>query len=91
MRTRRKDLVRGTCGGMEDTIIPSKCAMFGERTGWDRGLRGGRKKVDGVSPGWPLNFRYQRRPVDDCSPGRGGMAQNGGGTRGGTFHGEMDR
>ena len=28
--------------------------------------------------------------MDDCSPGRGGMTQNGG-TRGGTFHGEMDR
>ena len=28
--------------------------------------------------------------VDDCSPGRGGMAQDGG-TRGGTFHGKMDR
>ena len=26
----------------------------------------------------------------DCSPGRGGMVQNGK-TRGGTFHGEMDR
>ena len=28
--------------------------------------------------------------VDVCSPGRGGMAQNGE-TRGGAFHGEMDR
>ena len=35
-------------------------------------------------------FGYQRRPVDDCSSGRGGMAQNSR-TRGGTFHGEMDR
>ena len=43
-----------------------------------------------VFPGRPQSFRHQRRPVDDCSPGRGGMAQNGG-TRGGTFHGEMDR
>ena len=41
-------------------------------------------------PGRPLSFRYQRRPVDDCSPGRGGMAQDGG-TRGETFHCEMDR
>ena len=32
----------------------------------------------------------QRQLVDDCSPGRGGMAQNGG-TRGVTFHGEIDR
>ena len=53
---------------------------------------GGQEKesVDGVFPGRPQSFRYQRRPVDDCSPGRGGMAQNGG-TRGGIFHGEMDR
>ena len=36
------------------------------------------------------SFRYQRRPVDDCSPGRRGIAQDGG-TRGGTFHGEIDR
>ena len=41
-------------------------------------------------PGRPQNVRYQRRPVDDRSPGRGGMTQDGG-TRGGTFCGEMDR
>ena len=48
--------------------------------------------MDGVFPGRSQSFRHQRRPVDDCSsPGRvGGMAQNGR-TRGGTFHGEMDR
>ena len=40
-------------------------------------------------PGRPQSFRHQRRPVDGCSPGRGGLAQNSG-TRGGTFHGEMD-
>ena len=49
----------------------------------------------GVDSGWvalprrPQSFRYQRRPVDDCSPGRGGMAKDDG-TRGGTFHVEMD-
>ena len=48
------------------------------------------KRVDGVFPGRPQSFRHQRRPVDDCSPGRGGMVQNGR-TRGGTFHGKMDR
>ena len=46
--------------------------------------------MDGVFPGQPQSFRHQRRPVSNCSPGREGMAQNGG-TRGGTFHGEMDR
>ena len=60
-------------------------------TGGGRGLCGGPGKgVDGVFSGRPQSFRHQRRPVDDCSPGRGGIAQNGG-TRGGTFHGKMDR
>ena len=61
------------------------------RNGGGRGLcRGPGKRVDGVFPGRSQSFRHQRRPVDDCSPGRGGMEQNGR-TRGGTFHGEMDR
>ena len=56
-----------------------------------RGLRGGAgKREDGVFPGPTQSFWYQRRPVDDCSPGRGGTAQDGG-TKGGTFHGEMNR
>ena len=46
--------------------------------------------MDGVFPGRPQSFRHQRQPVDDCSPGRGVIAQNGG-TRGGVFHGKMDR
>ena len=48
--------------------------------------------MNGVFPGRPQSFRHQRRPVNDCinsSPRRGGMAQDGG-TRGGTFNGEMD-
>ena len=44
----------------------------------------------GVFPRKPQSFRHQRRPADDCSPGRKEMAQDGG-TRGGMFHGEMDR
>ena len=61
------------------------------RIGGGHGLCGGPgKRVEGVFPGPPQNFWHQRRPVDDCSPGRGGMAQNGG-TRGGTFHSEMNR
>ena len=60
------------------------------RSGGGRGLRGGAgKRLGGVFPGRPQSFRHQRRPVDDCHPGQGEMAQ-GGGTRGGTFHGEMD-
>ena len=62
-----------------------------QRTSGGRGLCGGPgKREDGVFPGRPQSFRQQRRPVDGCSPGRGGMAQNVV-TRGGTFHGEMDR
>ena len=61
------------------------------RNGGGCGLCGGPGKiVDGVFPGRPQSCRHQRRPVDDCSPGQGGMAQNGR-TRGGTFHGKMDR
>ena len=75
---------------MEDTRLP-KCVIlenwWGARAAW-----GGEavKTVDGVSPGRPQSFRDQRRPVDDSSPRRRGMMQDGG-TRGGTFHGEMDR
>ena len=62
------------------------------RIGGGHGLREGPgKRVGGVFPGRPQSFQYQRRPVDDCSPGRGGMAQDGGTRRGGTFHGEMVR
>ena len=61
------------------------------RNGGGRGLCGGPgKRVDGVFPGRSQSSRHQHRPVDDCSPERGGIAQNGR-TRGGTFHGEMDR
>ena len=35
-------------------------------------------------------FGINIRHVDDCNSGRGGMAQDGG-TRSGTFHGEIDR
>ena len=60
------------------------------RIGGGRGLCGGTgKRVDGVFPERPQGFQHQRRPMDDYSPGREGMAQDGG-TRGGTFHGEMN-
>ena len=54
-----------------------KCVMFGEMVG-GAGCVGGQKRE------WMGCF------LDDCSPGREGMAHNGR-TRGGTFHGEMDR
>ena len=48
--------------------------------------------MDGVFPGRPLSSELSvSTPTSGRlhSPGRGGMAQDGG-TRGGTFHGEMD-
>ena len=83
------DLVCGSCGahgGYETAEVRGV-----RRNGGGRGLCGGpEKRVDGVFPERPQSFRHERRLVDDCSPGRGGMAQNGR-TRGGTFHGKMDR
>ena len=61
---------------MEDARLP-KCVMFGE-------LVRGAGCVEGQEKEWMGCF------LDDCSPGRGGKAQDGG-TRGGIFHGEMDR
>ena len=87
--TQEADLVCGICGahGGYRTVKVRDVRRIGE----GRGLCGGaRKIVDGVFPGRSQSLRHQHRPVDDCSPGRGGMAQNGG-TRDGTFHGEMDR
>ena len=83
------DLVCGICGGHGgyETAEVRDVRRYGE----GRRLCGGPgKRVEGVFPGQPQSFRHQRRPVDDCSPGRGGMAQNGR-TRGGTFHGKMNR
>ena len=63
------------------------------RNGRGRGLCAGAGKrllVDGVFPERPQSFRHHRRQVNNCSPGRGGMTQSRR-TRGGTFHGEMDR
>ena len=87
--TQEANLVCGICGAhgaYETTEVRDV-----RRIGGGRGLCGGPgKRVDGVFPGRSQSFRHQRRSVDDCSLGLGGMAQNGG-TRGETFHGEMDR
>ena len=87
---RRRILFAGFVARMEDTRLP-KCVMFGELVG-GAGCVGGQEKEEwmGVFPGRPQRFRHQRRPADNCSPGRGRVAQNGG-TRAGTFHGEIDR
>ena len=70
-------LVCGVCGA--HGRYESAEARDVRRNGGGRGLCGGsEKRVDGVLSGRPQ------------SPGREGMAQDGG-TRGGTFHGEIDR
>ena len=85
----RADLVCGICGAHRGYKTAEVRDV--RENGGGRGLCGRPgKRVDGVFPGRPQSFRHQRRPVDDCSPGRGGMAQNGR-TRGGTFHGKIDR
>ena len=87
---RRWTLFAGFVARIEDTRLP-KCVVFRELVG-GAGCVGGQEKewvwcfLDEV----PQSLRHQRWPVDDCSPGRGGMAQDGG-TRDGTFHGEIDR
>ena len=75
----------GFVGGYETAEVRNV-----QRNGGARAVWRARKKSGWGVFGRPLRFRHQHRPVDDCSPGRGGMAQNGR-TRGGTFHGEMDR
>ena len=84
----KADLVTRICGTHGGNEIAEVCDVW--RSGGGHGLRGGAgRRVGGVSTGGPQSFRYQRRPVNDCGPGRGGTAQDGG-TRGGTFDGEMD-
>ena len=87
--TQEADLVRGICGAHGRYENAEVRDVW--RTGGGHGVRGGAgKRVDEMFPGRPKSFRYQRRPVDDCSLERGGMVQKSG-TRGGTFHVEMDR
>ena len=85
---KRLILLAGFLAPMEDTRL-LKCVMFGEVVGGASCVGGQKKRIDGVFPGLPQSVQYQRQTVDDCSPGREGMAQDGG-TKDGTFYGEMD-
>ena len=85
----RRILFAGFVTRMESTRL-QKCVMSGELVEGGGSVGGQEQIVDGVSSGGPQKFRHQRRPVDDCSPERGRMAQDGR-TRGGAFHGGMDR
>ena len=89
IKHRRRILFTEIVVHMQETRLP-KCVMFGELVGGAGCVGGAGRRVDGASSGRPQNARYRRPVIDDCSLGRGGMAQDGG-TRGGTFHGEMDR
>ena len=87
--TQEAGLVCGICGGHGgyETAEVRDVRIIGG----GRGLCGGPgKRMDGVFLGQPQSFWYQPRPVYGCSPGREGTAQNGG-TKGETFHCEMDR
>ena len=76
----------GSVARMKDTRLP-KCVMFGALMGGAGCVGGLEKERMGC---FPDDLRTFDINADDCRPGRGGMAQDGG-TRGGTFHGEMDR
>ena len=85
---RRWILLAGFVARMEDTRLP-KCVMFGEMVG-GAGCVGGREKS-----GWGVSCTISELSastptMNDCNPERGNIAQDGG-TRGGTFHGEMGR
>ena len=84
---RRRILFAVLVARMEDTRR-SKCVMFGDFVGGETVWGPG--KIDRVFPVRFHRFWHQRRPGDDCSSGRGRMTRDGG-TRGGTFYGEMDR
>ena len=86
---RGRILFAGFVARMEDTRLP-KCVMFGEAVG-GAGCVGGQEKE------WMRCFLEDLRAFGinagqgtTAAQDEGGMAQNGG-TRGGTFHGEMDR
>ena len=85
---RRRILFAGFVARMVDTRLP-KSVMFVE-------LVGGAGCVGSQEKEWIGCFLDDLRAFDinadqrTSSPGRGGITQDGG-TRGGTFHGEMDR
>ena len=86
--TREAYVVCGNCGangGHETANVRDVRRLLGSVGG----VRG-QEKERRAFPERPRSFRYKRRPEDDYSPGQGGMAQDGG-TRGGKFHGEMNR
>ena len=82
---RRRILFTGFSARIEDTKLP-KCVIFGELVGGSAGcVGGGREKLLDDLRACGINADQWTTAAQDA-----GMAQDGG-TRGGTFHGEMDR
>ena len=85
---KRRILFAGFVARMEDTKLP-KCVIFEELVGGTGCVWGQEKEWRGVS--WTTSELSASTPTGGRLQSRtGGMAQNGG-TRGGTFHGKMDR
>ena len=74
---------------MEDTRLP-KCVMLGEMVGGAGCVGGQEKEWMGCFLDHLRAFGINVDQWTTAASGRGGMAQNGR-TRGGTFHGKMDR
>ena len=90
IKSRRRILFMGFMARVEDTRLPKR-VRFGALMGGASVVGRRDNESMSLSSGRPQSFRYQRRPVDNyCSPGRAGLTQDGG-TRGATFHAEMDR
>ena len=85
---RRRILFAGFVARMEDTRLP-KCVMFGEVVGGTLREQGRKKSGWGIS--WTTSWLSVSTPTSGrLQPRTRGTAQDGG-TRGGTFHGEIDR
>ena len=90
LRTRRI-FFAGFVARMKDTRL-SKCVMFGELVGGAGCVGGQEKEWMGCFLDDLRAFGINARPVvDDSSPRPEEWMAQDGGTRGGIFHGEMDR
>ena len=86
---RRRILFAGFVARMEDTRLP-KCVMFGELVRGAGCVRGQEKEWMGCFLDDLRAFGINADQWTTAAQDEGGMAENGG-TRGGTFHGKMDR
>ena len=87
---RRWILFAGFVARMENTRLP-KCVILGKLVGGAGCVGAQEKEWMGCFLDDLRAFGINADQWTNCSPGRGGIAQNGRRTRGGTFHGKMDR